>query len=252
MSLTRFRLSSSVGKKFLNGLTGVLLLAFIVAHLAGNLTTVAGGEARSIEYIDEEAPTVTLVQATSQADPTTGAPVRFTFSASEVLDLDTVTMTDFAVENGSISSLLCDGEPTVCAIVVTPATDGTVAIAESGSFSVADPAGNTVGSALGTDRSVFFDANAPILTLGLAAAQSSATDGQVVRFALTANEPIETATRRMVDAYLLTCPSDTRADAERIIVNIHTLYKDFGAPRKPDTPDYHALMARLRNSRDNH
>ena len=35
-------------------------------------------------------------------------------------------------------------------------------------------------------------------------------------------------------------------DAERIIVNIHTLYKDFGAPRKVDTPDYHALMARLR------
>jgi cyclase len=35
-------------------------------------------------------------------------------------------------------------------------------------------------------------------------------------------------------------------DAERIIVNIHTLYKDFGAPRKTDVPDYHALMARLR------
>lgn len=36
-------------------------------------------------------------------------------------------------------------------------------------------------------------------------------------------------------------------DAERIIVNIHTLYNDFGAPKKSDTPDYHALMARLRN-----
>jgi cyclase len=35
-------------------------------------------------------------------------------------------------------------------------------------------------------------------------------------------------------------------DAERIIVNIHTLYKDFGAPRHAHTPDYHALMARLR------
>jgi len=45
MSLTRFRLSSSVGKKFLNGLTGVLLLAFIVAHLAGNLTIFAGQDA---------------------------------------------------------------------------------------------------------------------------------------------------------------------------------------------------------------
>ena len=39
-------------------------------------------------------------------------------------------------------------------------------------------------------------------------------------------------------------------DAERVIVNIHTLYKDFGAPRKSgsDAPDYHALMARLRNA----
>ena len=45
MSLSRFRLSSSVGKKFLNGLTGVLLLAFIVAHLAGNLTIFAGQNA---------------------------------------------------------------------------------------------------------------------------------------------------------------------------------------------------------------
>ena len=39
-------------------------------------------------------------------------------------------------------------------------------------------------------------------------------------------------------------------DAERIIVNIHTLYKDFGAQRKAgeQVPDYHALMARLRNA----
>jgi len=41
-------------------------------------------------------------------------------------------------------------------------------------------------------------------------------------------------------------PYHDRIDAERIIVNIHTLYKDFGAPRKADAPDYHALMARLR------
>ena len=47
-------------------------------------------------------------------------------------------------------------------------------------------------------------------------------------------------------------PYDDWIDAERIIVNIHTLYKDFGAPKKPDTPDYHALMARLRNRRNNH
>lgn len=45
MSTSRFRLTSSVGKKLLNGLTGVLLLAFIVAHLAGNLTIFVGQDA---------------------------------------------------------------------------------------------------------------------------------------------------------------------------------------------------------------
>lgn len=36
-------------------------------------------------------------------------------------------------------------------------------------------------------------------------------------------------------------------DAERVIVNIHTLYRDFGAPSKADVTDYHVLMARARN-----
>jgi len=45
MSTPRFKLSSSIGKKLLNGATGVLLLLFIVAHLAGNLTIFAGKDA---------------------------------------------------------------------------------------------------------------------------------------------------------------------------------------------------------------
>ena len=45
MSTPRFQLRSSIGKKLLNGLTGVLLLLFIVAHLAGNLTIFAGKDA---------------------------------------------------------------------------------------------------------------------------------------------------------------------------------------------------------------
>jgi succinate dehydrogenase / fumarate reductase cytochrome b subunit len=45
MSTPRFHLWSSVGKKLLNGLTGVFLLLFIVAHLAGNLTIFVGKDA---------------------------------------------------------------------------------------------------------------------------------------------------------------------------------------------------------------
>jgi succinate dehydrogenase / fumarate reductase cytochrome b subunit len=48
MSVSRFRLTSSVGKKLLNGATGVLLLAFIVAHLAGNLTIFVGPDALNL------------------------------------------------------------------------------------------------------------------------------------------------------------------------------------------------------------
>ncbi|MEW6269801.1 MAG: succinate dehydrogenase cytochrome b subunit [Thermodesulfobacteriota bacterium] len=45
MQTPRFDPWSSVGKKLLNGLTGVLLLVFIVGHLAGNLTIFAGKDA---------------------------------------------------------------------------------------------------------------------------------------------------------------------------------------------------------------
>lgn len=45
MNGSRTLLASSIGKKLLNGFTGVLLLAFIVAHLAGNLTIFFGQDA---------------------------------------------------------------------------------------------------------------------------------------------------------------------------------------------------------------
>ncbi len=45
MDTPRFRLASSLGKKLLNGATGVLLLLFIVGHLLGNLTIFAGKDA---------------------------------------------------------------------------------------------------------------------------------------------------------------------------------------------------------------
>jgi succinate dehydrogenase / fumarate reductase cytochrome b subunit len=45
MSSPRFNFWSSVGKKLLTGVTGVALIGFIIGHLAGNLTLIAGGGA---------------------------------------------------------------------------------------------------------------------------------------------------------------------------------------------------------------
>jgi succinate dehydrogenase / fumarate reductase cytochrome b subunit len=44
MAVSRVRLWSSVGKKVATGLTGVLLLLFIIAHVAGNLTLFGGAD----------------------------------------------------------------------------------------------------------------------------------------------------------------------------------------------------------------
>ena len=45
MQTSPFRPWSSIGKKLLNGLTGLLLMLFVLAHLAGNLTLLAGTDA---------------------------------------------------------------------------------------------------------------------------------------------------------------------------------------------------------------
>lgn len=45
MSKPSFEWRSSVGKKLLNGLTGLLAMGFLVSHLLGNLTLLAGPEA---------------------------------------------------------------------------------------------------------------------------------------------------------------------------------------------------------------
>jgi len=40
-------------------------------------------------------------------------------------------------------------------------------------------------------------------------------------------------------------------DAERVIVNVATLYREFsGDKRKPDVFEFHARMARIRGPRD--
>ena len=45
MGIWRDLFWSSVGKKFISGLTGLFLVVFVVAHLAGNFTLLIGGDA---------------------------------------------------------------------------------------------------------------------------------------------------------------------------------------------------------------
>lgn len=134
--------------------------SFSVADPSGNAKTSVGGTDRTVTY-DGTAPTVTLAQANGQADPASASPVNFSLVASEVLDEATVTSDDFTVTGGTLGTIGCTGAPTTCILAVNVTVDGTVTIAPSASFSVADLIGNTQTTAGGTDRTVVYAATVP-------------------------------------------------------------------------------------------
>ncbi|MGI9117634.1 MAG: beta strand repeat-containing protein, partial [Gaiellales bacterium] len=169
--------------------------SFNVADPAGNQTTTAGGTDRTVTY-DATLPTVTLQQATGQADPARTSPVLFTLSSSETLDAATVAVTDFTVTNGTPT---LSGSGASFTISVAPSGQGPVTIAPSGSFAVADPAGNQTTTAGGTDRSITYDSVAPTLTIQQAADQVDPTSTSAIRFTITASEPLDATTITAAD-----------------------------------------------------
>ena len=105
---------------------------FSIGDTAGNATTTAGGTDRTVTF-DSVAPTLTLEQATGQADPAKNSAISFTLSANEALDGATITASDFTVTNGSTP--VVTGSGTTWTITTTATADGNVAIAPSGTFS---------------------------------------------------------------------------------------------------------------------
>ena len=108
---------------------------FSVADPAGNVTVVAGGEDRTITYVDAVAPTLTLAQAAGQLDPTAGSTIRFTLTADEPIDPATFTLEDLDVTNGT-ATIDC-ATATSCTITVVAATDGLYLVERGAGVSVA-------------------------------------------------------------------------------------------------------------------
>lgn len=139
--------------------------------------------------VDATAPEVNLERAPGQADPTNDPMISFELEADEDLDPATVTSDDFDVTNGDIDSVTGSGKTYV--ITVDAADQGPVAIAPSDDFEVADPAGNTVDSAGGTERSVTYDSVAPELTLERSSGQADPARNNPIEFSLSADEPLD-------------------------------------------------------------
>ena len=161
---------------------------FAVADLLGNVATTAGGTAQRTVVFDATAPTVTLAQAGEQADPTSGSAILFRLAVSEALDASSVTGADFTLTNGTVAAIDCTAS--TCTITVGATGQGAVTIAASGTFAVADLAGNAATTAGGTDRTVTYDTTAPTLTLAQAAAQADPAKSSPILFTLGSSEAL--------------------------------------------------------------
>ena len=94
--------------------------AWSVNDLAGNAATVYTAGDLSVTY-DITAPSFWLGQAATQADPTTGAVVRFSLTSGESLDASSVTAADFTTAK-RIAAAVNDYLGTKCAEPLDPST----------------------------------------------------------------------------------------------------------------------------------
>ena len=156
--------------------TVIATLAAGVAHdAAGNANTASTSADNTVTY-DVTAPTVTINQAATQADPTNTSPIHFTVVFSEaVSDFATgdVTLGGTAARHGTA---ITGGERTTYDVAVSGMTgDGTV-IATIAAGVAHDAAGNANTASTSADNTVTYDATAPTVTINQAATQADPTN----------------------------------------------------------------------------
>ncbi len=159
--------------------------------LAGN-ASVATPSPDFVVTIDLTSPTVTIDQATGQADPTNELPVSFTvefsrevtgFTANDVIVTGSAGATDVSVTAASPTDYTVE--------VGGAANDGAITV-EIGADAVVDIAGNGNPASTSTDDTVTYDTTGPVLTVPDAAVVASTDPGQpgaVVEFVVTSSDP---------------------------------------------------------------
>jgi hypothetical protein len=184
------------------GSDGILGLNLVdnnsITDAAGNPLGTSGGGlngdfAGEAYTVDKTAPTVTINQAASQADPTNSQPINFSLVFSEPvsgLTASDVTLTGTAGNVGGATSTVTGG-PTSYNLTVSGLTaDGTVT-ASVPADGAADSAGNGNAVSTTTDATVTYDTTGPAITgVSSTLANGSYTAGQVVPVTVTFGEPV--------------------------------------------------------------
>jgi hypothetical protein len=156
---------------------------------ASNTNEASTSTDNSVTY-DNVKPTVTVNQASGQADPTNNPSIDFTVVFSE--SVTGVDGTDFTVggtaPGAHVDSVTGSGD--TYTVTVHGATgNGTVTLT-MGAGGAADAAGNTNEASTSTDNSVTYDGVAPTVTVNQAAGQLDPTNNPSIQFTVVFSESV--------------------------------------------------------------
>jgi hypothetical protein len=154
---------------------------------AGNGNTASTSTDNSITY-DTVAPTVTVNQASGQADPTGTVPMNWTVSFTEsVTGFSSASLTRGGTTGGTVT-VTGSGASYNIALAGTPTQGATT-------FSIAanqasDAAGNGNTASTSSDNSITYDTVAPTVTVQQAAGQTDPTNAVPMNWTVTFNESV--------------------------------------------------------------
>ena len=134
-------------------------------------------------------PTVTVSQASGQADPTNASPINFTVGFSKrVTGFGTgdVTVSGTA---GATTAIVTSSGATYNVAVSGMTSDGTVIVTIAAGVAT-DAAGNGNLSSASVDNTVTFDATAPTVAINQAGGQADPTNASPVNFTVVFSEPV--------------------------------------------------------------
>ena len=169
----------------------------VIATIAGAMATDAAGNDNTASTstdntvtLDIVAPTVTIDQASGQADPTNGSTIDFTVVFSEPVTgfvTDDVTLSGTAA--GSLTGSVTGSGTTYNVAVTGMADDGTVEASLDADMAM-DAAGNGNEPSTSADNEVTYDATPPTVTIKQSSGQADPTNGSTINFTVVFSEPV--------------------------------------------------------------
>jgi hypothetical protein len=163
-----------------------------VQDLAGNTNVAIGGGDNSVT-LDTTAPTVTINQAATQADPTRLLAINFTVTFSEPVTGFTNADVSLAGSTANVASAartVTGTGPTYNVAISNITSNGGTVVASIVAGAVTDAAGNTSAASTSTDNTVTLDNVSPTTTVNQAVGQSDPTNALPINYTVVFSEPV--------------------------------------------------------------